>query len=287
MSADFLTQVILPLSLFLIMFGMGLSLKLEDFSRVLTYPKAMFIGLIGQMLILPLLAFIIAVALNLPAEIAVGLMILALAPGGATSNMYSYLAKGDVPLSISLTAVVSVITPFTIPIITAMSMVYFMDLDSNFQLPIIDTIIKLIVITIVPVGLGMFVLSCWANLAQKIEAFLKWFSIVFLALIVVLIVLKNRENLVDFFAVAGTAALLLNIVAMLLGFQLAKLAKLNAAQSTTIGFEVGLQNGTLALLVAGSIIGNEVMMIPIATYSIIMFFSGALFAWYVYPKAKN
>lgn len=281
MSPDLLTKVILPLSLFLIMFGMGLSLKFADFKHVAKSPKAVAIGLLGQMVLLPIVAFVIAIALKLPPEIAVGLMIIALAPGGATSNMFTYLSKGDTSLSISLTAVVSVITPFTIPIIAALSMSYFMGNSTEFNLPVIKTIIQLLVITLVPVALGMLVLSRWPNAAFKMEHFLKWFSVVFLMLIIMLIVLKNKDNVLDFFAQAGLATLLLNIVVLIMGYQLAKIAKLSQPQAVSIGFEVGIQNGTLALLVAGTLIGNEIMMIPAVTYSLIMFISGAAFGWWV------
>ncbi|BCN92862.1 hypothetical protein THMIRHAM_06470 [Thiomicrorhabdus immobilis] len=281
MSPDLLTKVILPLSLFLIMFGMGLSLKIADFKNVVKSPKAVAIGLIGQMLILPLAAFIIAIALQLPPEIAVGLMIIALAPGGATSNMFTYLSKGDVSLSISLTAVVSVITPFTIPVMAALSMSFFMANSSEFSLPVIKTIVQLLVITVIPVAIGMFVLSRWSNFAGKLENFLKWFSVLFLILIIALIAMKNKDEMLNFFAQAGLATLLLNIVVLVIGYQMAKLARLTHAQAVSIGFEVGIQNGTLALLVAGSLIGNEIMMIPAITYSLIMFFSGAAFGWWI------
>ena len=287
MSPDLLTQVILPLSLFLIMFGMGLSLKLADFKNVSQSPKAITLGLIGQMLLLPLTAFLIALTLQLPAEIAVGLMIIALAPGGATSNMFTYLSKGDVSLSISLTAIVSVITPFTIPIFAAMSMAFFMENNTEFSLPVIKTIVQLLVITLVPVGLGMFVLSRWPNLAVTLEKILKWFSVFFLLLIILLIVIKNKDNMFSFFAEAGLATLLLNIFVLIIGYQLAKLAHLSHAQSVSIGFEVGIQNGTLALLVAGTLIGNETMMIPAVTYSIIMFFSGSAFGWWTNRQKSN
>lgn len=287
MSSDILTQIVLPIALFLIMFGMGLSLKVQNFKDVVTAPKAVAIGLIGQMLFLPLFAFLLAVALALPPEIAVGLMIIALAPGGATSNMFTYLSKGDVSLSISLTAVVSVITPFTIPILAAMSMHFFMGSSTEFSIPIIKTIIQLMVITIIPVALGMFVLSRWPNAATKMEAFFKWFSVLFLLLIIALIVIKNKEQMVMFFAQAGLATLLLNVTTLLAGYLLARQAQLNAAQSTSIGFEVGIQNGTLALVVAGSLIGNSAMMIPAITYSLIMFVTGALFALWMKTKVQH
>lgn len=281
MQADLLTKVILPLSLFLIMFGIGLSLRLADFQGVVKYPKALMIGLAGQMLLLPLVAFGIAVALQLPPEIAVGLMIIALAPGGATSNMFTYLSRGDVSLSISLTAIVSLITPFTIPVVAALSMVYFMENSTEFQLPIGKTIVQLLVITVIPVALGMFTLSRWPNMAAKIEKVLKWFSIFFLMLIIALIVLKNAANMGSFFAQAGLATLVLNIAVLALGYLMAKLAKLSHPQAVCIGFEVGIQNGTLALVVAGTLIGNAAMMIPAVTYSLLMFVSGAAFGWWV------
>jgi BASS family bile acid:Na+ symporter len=284
MSPDLLTKVILPASLFLIMFGMGLSLRMNDFKAVLKAPKAVTIGLIGQLLILPLIAFAIAVFMQLSPEIAVGLMIIALAPGGATSNLFTYLSKGDVSLSISLTAVVSLITPFTIPFVAALSMTYFMGTADEFNLPILKTIVQLLVITLIPVAAGMFVLSRWPNTAKDIENKLKWFSLFFLILIIVLIVLKNADNVFGFFAQAGLATFILNIVVLTVGYQMAKLAKLSHPQAVSIGFEVGIQNGTLALVVAGSLIGNEVMMIPAVTYSLIMFFTGAVFGWWINRK---
>lgn len=286
MQADILTKVILPLSLFLIMFGIGISLKIVDFKNIFKYPKAVVMGLIGQLVLLPVIAFILALVFKLPPELAVGLIIIALAPGGATSNMFTYLFKGDVSLSVSLTVLTSLITPFTIPLLAAASMVYFMDSSTEFELPIIKTIIQLLVITIIPIGLGMFALSWKPVLAKKIENVLKWFSIFFLFLIIALIILKNKDNMLSFFAQAGAATLLLNIVVLFLGYQLGNLFKLDKKQSICIGFEVGIQNGTLALVVAGTLIGNSTMMIPAVTYSILMFVTGALFGWLIKGKAK-
>ncbi len=286
MTPDILTKIILPAALFLIMFGMGLSLKLNDFRNIFQSPKALTVGLIGQLLILPIIAFVIAIAFQLPPEIAVGLMIIALAPGGATSNMFTYLSKGDVSLSVSLTAVVSLITPFTIPFVATLSMFYFMGSETEFSLPVVETIIKLLVITVLPIGLGMIVYARWASFATRLESFFKWFSIAFLMLIVMLIVYKSREDMLSYFALAGVATLLLNIVVLALGYWMAKQAKLNHAQSVSIGFEVGIQNGTLALMVAGTLIGNQAMMIPAVTYSLIMFATGAAFGWWVTHKNR-
>ncbi len=287
MQADLLTKVILPLSLFLIMYGIGLSIKIADFQSVFRHPKALMIGLTGQMLLLPTVAFGIAMLLQLPPEIAVGLLIIALAPGGATSNMFTYLSQGDVSLSISLTAIISLITPFTIPLIAAAGMIHFLGSDTEFQLPIGKTIVQLLIITVIPVVLGMFTLSRWPNMARRIEQVLKWFSVLFLLLIIALIVLKNADNMTSFFAQSGLATLLLNVTVLGLGYFLATWAKLSHPKAVCIGFEIGIQNGTLALVVAGTLIGNTAMMIPAVTYSLIMFVTGAAFGWWVNRKRSG
>ena len=281
MQADILTKIILPSALFLIMFGIGLSLKPSGFMAVFREPKAAIIGLGTQMLALPSLAFLVAIVFRLPPEIAVGLIIIALAPGGATSNLFTYLSKGDVPLSICLTAIVSLITPFTIPLITAQSMTYFMGDSTEFEVPIAKTIIQLLVITVVPIVLGMATLFRWPAAAGSIERGLRLFSIVFLLLIIALIVLKNAGNMGSFFAQSGLATLALNLAALALGYLIANWSRLSHAQAVSIAFEVGIQNGTLALFVAGTLIGNEVMMIPAVTYSLIMFVSGGAFGLWV------
>lgn len=286
MPIDFLTSTILPFSLFLIMFGMGLSLKPIDFKEVFRAPKAVSIGFASQLLLLPSVAFVIAILLDLPAEISVGLIIIALAPGGATSNMFSYLAKGDVALSISLTALVSIITPFTLPLITVLSMTYFMGDNTEFSLPIIKTIVQLLIITIVPVVLGMIFRANWSIMAKRVESTLKWFSVVFMFVIIALIIMKNSDTIVDIFLQAGSATLMLNVLVLFTGYQLAKWAKLSRAQAITISFEVGIQNGTLALIIAGTLIGNEIMMIPAITYSLLMFVTGAAFLLWLKLKRE-
>ena len=277
MQADLLTKVILPVALFLIMFGIGLSLRPLDFKNIINSPKVVAIGLCAQMLLLPIIALSLALLFSLPPEIAVGLMIISLAPGGATSNMFTYLYKGDVSLSITLTALTSLITPFSTPILAGISMNYFMGNNVVFSLPVGKTILQLFIITVIPVILGMLVLSYMKSFASKIQPIFKWLSIIFLILIITLIVLKNAANMASIFAQAGLATLTLNSISLMLGYQLAKLSRLSRAQSMTIGFEVGIQNGTLALVVAGTLIGNHIMMIPAVTYSLIMFFSGAVF----------
>ncbi len=287
MQADVLTKVILPVSLFLIMFGIGISLKMSDFKSIFKAPKAIVVGVIAQLIFLPIIAFVLAIVFRLPSELAVGLIIIALAPGGATSNMFTYLYKGDVSLSVSLTLLVSLITPFTIPVLTALSMLYFMESSTEFELPIIKTIVQLLVITVIPIALGMLALSRMPVIARKVESVLKWFSIFFLFLIIALIIMKNSANMLSFFAQAGLVTLVLNIVVLILGYHLGNWTRLDKKQSVAIGFEVGIQNGTLALVVAGTLIGNATMMIPAVTYSIIMFLSGAVFGWWLNNKSSK
>ncbi len=277
MQADILTAVILPTSLFIIMLGLGLSLRTEDFTRVIKQPKAALIGLCAQVVALPFIALLVAVLFKLPPELAVGLMIISFAPGGATSNLFTNLAKGDVALSISLTAVTSLITPFTLPLFTVLAMNYFMGNGEAFELPVLKIIMQLVAISVVPVMMGMLVLSKWQNAARKADAVIRVFSIVFLFLIIAAIILDNKTQMADFFLATGLATLTLNILVLALGYGLGQFFKLSRAQAVSIGYEVGMQNGTLALLVAGTLIGNSTMMIPAVTYSILMFFTGFLF----------
>ena len=287
MQADLLTKVLLPLSLFLIMFGLGLSLHLSHFKEVLTSPKAIAIGLIGQLLLLPVLAFVVASVMQLQPEFAVGLLIISLAPSGVTSNIFTYLFKGDVSLSISLTAIVSLVTPFTIPLVVGLLMEHFMGASTALELPLLKTIVQLLVITLIPVMLGMFVLSHRPLLAGKIEQALKWYSVLFLLLIITLIVHKNADNMASFFAQAGLPTLILNMMVLALGYQLASRAGLSVRQTICISFEIGIQNGTLALVVAGTLIGSPTMMIPAVTYSLIMLGSGTLFGLWVSRRASS
>ena len=287
MQADLLTKVIFPVALFFIMFGIGLSIRPLDFKNIVKSPRVIAVGLCAQMILLPLIAFSLAIVFALPPEIAVGLIIIALAPGGATSNMFSYLCKGDVSLSITLTAIASLIAPFSIPILADLSMNYFMASNAAFSLPVGKTIMQLLVITVIPVMLGMMVLAYFENFALKIESVFKWLSVLFLALLIVLFVMKNSDNMMSFFAQSGLATLSLNIIALIVGYQLAKLIRLSHSQSITVGFEVGIQNGALAMVVAGTLIGNNVMMIPAVTYSLLMLFSGGFFGWLMNKKVSG
>lgn len=278
MELNFLSKVILPISLFIIMWGMGLSLKIADFKRVVTQPKAATIGILCQMVMLPAVGLIIALAFGLSPELAVGLMILSFCPGGVTSNMYTYLSNGDTALSISLTAIVSVLTPFTIPIFTLWMMDYFQAESQQFSLPVLKTMLQLVVITIVPVSIGMLMHRKLPNFSAAAEKPVKVFSIVLLFIIIAGIVANEWENMTGYFVQTGLATFVLNIATLLLGFGIALGLRLKKAEAISIGFEVGIQNGTLALLVTGSLLQNTLMTIPAVTYSLIMFATGALFS---------
>lgn len=278
MEIDFLVQVILPVSLFIIMLGMGMALKPADFKLVLSNPKAVSLGIFAQMVMLPLLAYLIVLAFDLKGAMAMGLMILALCPGGTTSNMYTYLAKGDIALSVTLTSVVSLLAPLTVPVMIAALMGIIMTDEQVIELPVLKTVIQLLVITVVPIGIGMVINHYKPSFSAKAETPVKVFSMVFLMLVVMGVVMKNSENMLGYFAQIGLAALVLNLSCLLMGYGLSMLAKLNEAQSKAISIEVGFQNGTLAMMIALTLLNNVDMAIAATCYSIIMFMTGALFA---------
>lgn len=282
MESNFLTVVFLPLALFIIMLGMGLGLKLDDFKRIFVEPKAVILGLIAQLIVLPVVGFLLALIFSLPPELAVGLMILAACPGGPTSNIVTYIARGNVALSITLTAISSLITVFTIPLVINQAMQFFMGEGTSLQLPFIKTVIQIAVITLVPVTLGMLLHHYVPRFAAKVEKWVKWISLFFLTLIIVGLLLKERDNVASFFLQVGWVTFALNVSTMILGYVIATLAKLDWDSATAITFEVGIQNGTLAIAIASAptFLNNPTMAIPAAIYSLLMFGTGGAFAWW-------
>jgi BASS family bile acid:Na+ symporter len=282
MEQDVITTVVLPAALFFIMLGMGLGLKRADFARVVQYPKAAAIGVLCQMLLLPIVGFGIVklIAMDEPA-LAVGLMVLTFCPGGTTSNMLTLLARGDVALSITLTAIVSAVTPFTIPLLTALAMRSLMGADEQIEMPIVKTMVVLLAITVVPVIIGMVIHHKWPEAAAKADKPVKIGSVVFLFLIIAGLVLQYRAHLGEWFAQVGPATLILNVTTMVLAYAIARGAGLERKQQITIGMEVGIQNGTTALLVTGTLLGNAAMTIAPAIYSLLMFATGGLFGYLV------
>ncbi len=276
MENNFLTDLLLPLSLFIIMLGMGMSLRPVDFKQVVVFPKAVLLGLIGQIVVLPLLGFGLVLLLQVPPIIAVGMMLIAACPGGTSSNLISHLARGDTALSITLTAFSSLITVVSIPLVVSFSMQYFMAADQVIELPVLKTIGTLIAITILPVSLGMLIRSKYPVFASRQEKNVNVFSGLFLAFLVVAIIIQQADAVKQGLITTGLAVFSLNFLSMLSGFLVAKAARLNSRQSTTISIEIGVQNGTLAILIATTILHQATLAIPAAIYSLAMFFSGAM-----------
>ncbi len=253
------------------MLGMGLTLKPVDFKNAILYPKAVFIGLFLKLLIIPGLTFAMLFLIPLQPELAVGFVLLAACPGGATTNLITHLAKGDVALSITLTAIASMITVFTIPILVDLGLLAFMGEGKVIELPIFKTIGQILAITIVPVVLGMFLFNKFPKTAHLAERPVKILSALFLVLIIAAVLIKERANLGDFFLKAGLLSILLNLVGMLAGYYLTLWVTKNKAQAITVGVEVGVVNGTLGIAIAAGILNDSVMTIPSAVYSIVMF----------------
>jgi len=270
-QATVLISLVLPCALFLIMLGLGMSLKQEDFTFVWQYPKAFFIGLSAQMLLLPLVSLLVISFISLPPMVAMGLMILSFCPGGSTSNLFSYLARGDLALSISLTAIISLICPFTIPIFTNLSMNHLLGQEESISLPIVKTIVQLLLITVLPVVLGLLLHYWKPKFCEKTALITKVLSVSFLLLIIAGIVKSNWSSMQGFFEQAGLSVLLVNLLAMSGGFILAFFSRLSPPQTITIVYEVGIQNGTTALLITSTLLQNDLMSIAPIVYSLLMF----------------
>ncbi len=285
-QANAATTVFLPLALAIIMLGLGLTLTIADFKRVILYPKAVFIGLFCQLIVLPFICFGIAKFFNLPPELAVGLMLLAASPGGPTANLFSHLAKGDVALNITLTAVNSLISLITLPFIVNFAIEYFIGTTDAINMQF-KKIIEVFAIVIVPVSIGMFLKHKFVNLSQKLEKPIKLLSALFLVAIIAIAVMKEKENIGTYFQQVGMAALTFNILSMAIGYYTPRLFKINKPQSIAIGMEIGIHNGTMAIFIAMSVLANNTMSIPPAIYSLMMFFTAALFGYLVNLNAKK
>lgn len=281
METNFLTDLMLPVSLGIIMLGMGLSLVPADFKRVVLYPKAAAIGFINQIILLPLIGFVLIWVFGIQnLELAVGVMILAACPGGPTSNLISHISKGDTALSISLTAISSLVAVVTIPLIVNLSLSYFLQQGEYVPLPVLDTIVRLMLITLLPVALGMLIRAKARQFANKMDKPVKVVSGILLFLIIFAAINTNRDIFFSSFRDVGPVSLSLNLFMLLVGYLTAKLMRLNLRQSITISIETGIQNGTLGIMIASTLLHNDVMAISPAIYSLIMFMSaGLIIAW--------
>jgi len=272
---DSTSAIILAISLMIIMLGMGLSLVIDDFKRIFKTPKSIFIGLLNQLILLPIIAFGLASIFPLKPEIAVGVMILAACPGGATSNLISHLAKADTALSVTLTAFSSFITILTIPFIVNFSLEQFLDQTNMIQLDLMQTFLQILMIIIIPIIIGMLIRKYKEAFALKMEKPVRLASALVLVLVIVGIIIKEKDTLGESFKQAGLVVIILNLIVMFLGYYSAKLFKITNKRALSIAIESGIQNGTLGITVAVVLLGNSEFAVVSAIYGVLMFFTGA------------
>lgn len=280
MQAGLLTNLLLPLALGVIMLGLGLGLTVEDFRRVARYPRAVLTGLTLQVLVLPWAAFALALAFGLPPALAVGLMLLAASPGGATANIYSHLARGDVALNITLTAINSLLCLLTLPIILNLALEYFLG-AGQYVPPPVRKVVEVALIIVLPVALGMAIRAFVPQVALRAEKPVRLLSVLVLVLLIVAAVAQSLDVLLSYFAVVGLACLLFNLASMGVGYAAPLALKLPRRQAIAISMEIGIHNGTLAIFIALNVLQDAAMSIPAAVYSLLMFFTAAAFAFWL------
>jgi len=263
---------------------MGLSLRTTDFKNVLLYPKAICIGLLNQLLFLPLVGFTIVTFLPMPPEIAVGILILAACPGGATSNLISFMARADLALSVSLTAVSSICSVFTIPFIVNYALRHYMDEHNMLQLNVLETIAQIAIIILIPIFIGMSIRYYKPIFAEKMNRPVRIASGAILIIVVVTLLIKERDTVASSFEQAGVATLALNTITMAMGFVSAKLLRLKRAQAVSIAIESGIQNSTLAISIAVVLLGNSTLAVAGSVYSLVMYLTAG-FVIYFSTKA--
>ncbi len=280
-------QILLPISLAIIMFGMGLSLVSGDFTRLFTYPKAVLVGLCNQLMFLPLIGFTIVVLFGLNPSMAIGVMIISICPGGPTSNLITQVSRGNIGLSVTLTALSSLITVFTIPILLSKFIAYFSgDTDVVIQIPILETMLQILVITVIPVSIGMMIRKRREAFALRMEIPMRTASTVLFVIIFLIIIIANKDNLIQAMKEVGLPTLLLNLSTMGLGYLSAKLFGISGKSQISITIESGIQNGTLAFVIATTMLNNLEMGLPTGAYSIWMFLTGGILMWRLGSK-KN
>ena len=275
------TDVFLPLALAFIMFALGLGLTGGNFLRVVKQPRDFFVGAFSQIILLPIIAFILVKIWPIAPELAIGVMIIAAAPGGVTSNLLTSFAKGDVALSISLTAIISLLCVITIPFIVLTSTGLLAGSNISQDISLISMSRDMFLIVTAPVLLGMLLRRFASGIALKFEPIAKKVSTVLFVLVLLGAIAAERENIISFFAQAGLITLVLNVIMMIVAFCLAQLLGSGTEQKKCITIECGLQNGTLAIFVATSIFGGGMYVIPAATYSLIMFATSLIFVYLV------
>ncbi len=278
MQGDVVSGVLLPLILGFIMFSLGLGLTLADFRRIFTQPRALLVGVLCHFVLLPLACYLLLGAWGMGGVFAVGFMVLAACPTGTTSNLLTYLARGDVALALSFTAVASVATIFTLPLIVTWALGHYLGAARAVDVPVGLMMGQVALVLGVPVSLGMLARHRWSAWAQGFEPRATRVATVLFVLIVVLAVVKNWALLREHFSSLAPFALLLNLSMLCVGFCVAWVARLSRAQSVTLGIETAVQNAALALVIASSVLKEDAMAIPGALYGVLMYAGGLLFA---------
>jgi len=272
---------IAPLGLALIMLGLGLSLTIKDFLRVLKTPKDFFVGFICQLILLPIIAFALIKLLNTPIELALGVMLVAAAPGGVTSNVLTKFANGDVALSISLTAIISLISIISVPFIVFLS-IDLLNIDYvSKDISMLGISLKMFFVVTIPVITGMILRHFAKNFIIKNVLVIQRISIALFVLIFIAIYIEEWDNIISFIARAGLIALILNVVMMVVGFYIAKFFATGVAQQRCISLECGLQNGTLAVFVGTQLFDKMVYIVPTAAYALVMMVTSIIFLFII------
>lgn len=280
MENSIVTALLLPIALGIVMLGLGLSLAMADFARVVRYPRAVLVGLFTQTVVLVAGAYIIARAFALPPELAVGMMLLAASPGGATANIYSHLAHGDVALNITLTAVNSVLALLTLPLIVDAALAHFLGQD-QYVPPPTRKVIEVAAIIVLPVLVGMALRAGLPKVAAALEKPIRLFAVLVLVAVSGAAIVAEWERLPGFIAAVGAACLAFNLLSMAVGYGLPRLLDLPKGQAIAISMEIGIHNGTLAIFIALNVLQNAAMSVPAAVYSIIMFVTAGAFTFWL------
>jgi len=280
MESSIVTTLLLPVALGIVMLGLGLSLTVADFARVVRYPKAVLVGLFAQTVVLVAGAYVIARLAALPPELAVGLMLLAASPGGATANIYSHLAHGDVALNITLTAINSLLALVTLPLIVDAALVHFLGQD-QYVPPPTRKVIEVAAIIVLPVLIGMALRAGLPKVAAALEKPIRLFAVLVLVAVIGAAIVAEWERLPGFIAAVGAACLAFNLLSMAVGYGLPRLLDLPRSQAIAISMEIGIHNGTLAIFIALTVLQNATMSVPAAVYSIIMFVTAGAFTFWL------
>ncbi|MFM2333879.1 MAG: hypothetical protein RIQ74_2729 [Pseudomonadota bacterium] len=281
-----LITLFLPMALAIVMAGMGLELTLKDFARVSKHPKAVLIALFCQLILLVSIAFLICKIFALPPLLAVGLMLLAASPGGTTANLFSYLYKGDIALNITLTAINAIVAAVFLPFIVNFSILHFMNEGQHVGLQF-TKVLQVFLIILVPVCIGMLIRHYTPHVAEKLNRPVRIFAVVFLLIIILGAIFKERNNLIEYIGQIGFATALFCAISLLIGYFVPRMLGINSYQARACAFEIGIHNSTLAMTIALTIMASTTIAMPAAVYSIFMYVFATIFGMLITKYAAQ